>query len=169
MNYVENIYICIAAPIVVAILSVKGQRRQMMASILAGMTACLLSSYISSFLTVIYKVSKLEATMLITPMVEELMKFLPVLFYLLLFEPDNKEESAGDILLVAVGFTTFENICYLTANGASQIFLLIVRALSCTSLTFSEAVLIQALPPSFNDPETIRSCGAVRTPDYSFH
>ena len=144
MNYIENIYICIAAPLIIAILSLWGGerhqngkargvraaavvRRRSMVFILAGMTSCLLSSYISTFIAMVLNADRLTATLEITPMVEELMKFVPVLFYLLVFEPANKKESAGSLLFVSVGFATLENICYLTANGASDILLLTVR------------------------------------------
>ncbi len=143
MNYIENIYICIAAPLLVAILAMTGggsgsaqdktlaivrsNRRRVMVFLLVGMTICLLSSYISTFLALVLEADRQEATWEITPLVEEMMKFLPILFYLLVFEPDNREESAVNIMAVAVGFATLENVCYLTANGASDILLLGVR------------------------------------------
>ena len=142
MNYIENIYICIAAPILVAILAMSGggtagrnkvlaavrsNRRRVLVFLLIGMTICLLSSYISTFLAIILDADKQEATWEITPLVEEVMKFLPVLFYILVFEPDSREESAVNIMAVAIGFATLENICYLTANGAGDVALLAVR------------------------------------------
>ncbi len=142
MNYIENIYICIAAPILVAILAMSGggsgnkdkvlaavrsNRRKILIFLLSGMTICLLSSYISTFLAIILEADKQEATWEITPLVEEVMKFMPVLFYILVFEPDSREESSVNIMAVAIGFATLENICYLTANGASDVFLLGVR------------------------------------------
>ena len=119
MNYIENIYICIAAPIIMAIIALRGRRRRAMIFMLAGMTACLLSSYINTFFAIIAEADRIETTWEITPMVEEVMKFLPVLFYLLVFEPVRKEEASENVMLVAAGFATLENICYLTANGAS--------------------------------------------------
>ena len=54
------------------------------------------------------------------------MKLLPVLFYLLVFEPPREEATHG-ILMTAVGFATFENVCYLTTNGASNFTWLLIR------------------------------------------
>ena len=68
----------------------------------------------------------LSASLELTPIVEECMKFLPVLFYLLVFEPD-KTETVDSILMTAVGFATFENACYLTSNSADQILHLVIR------------------------------------------
>ncbi|MCR5829055.1 MAG: PrsW family intramembrane metalloprotease [Lachnospiraceae bacterium] len=142
MNYIENIYICIAAPILVAILAMSGansnsdddkaviagsNRKRVMIFLLVGMTICLLSSYISTYFALVLDADRQEATWEITPLVEEVMKFFPILFYILVFEPEKREESAVNILAVAVGFATLENICYLTANGAEDIVLLAVR------------------------------------------
>ena len=38
MNYIENIYICIAAPLIVSILCLRGRRRRSMLFFLGGMT-----------------------------------------------------------------------------------------------------------------------------------
>lgn len=142
MNYIENIYICIVAPIIVAILALRTGRRKMMIFLLAGMTACLVSSYISTFFSIIYSADRFEATWQITPMVEEIVKFLPVLFYMLMFEPDNREEIAGSVLLVAVGFATFENICYLASNDASQVLLLLIRGFGTGAMHVVCGVLV---------------------------
>ncbi len=126
MNYIENIYICIAAPIIIAVLCTRGNRKMSMLFVLGGMTACLLSSYISTFIAAVLGVGLQEASISISPVVEEIMKLLPVLFYLLVFEPPAGK-AAGCTLMVAVGFATFENVCYLTENGASSVIDLIIR------------------------------------------
>ena len=126
MNYIENIYVCIAAPIIIAVLCTRGNRKMSMLFVLGGMTACLLSSYISTFIAAVSGVDLQEASLSISPVVEEVMKLLPILFYLLVFEPPAGK-AAGCTLMVAVGFATFENICYLTENGASSVINLIIR------------------------------------------
>ncbi len=126
MNYIENIYICIAAPIIIAVLCTRDNRKMSMLFVLGGMTACLLSSYISTFVASVLGLDLQEASISISPVVEEIMKLLPILFYLLVFEPPAGK-AAGCTLMVAVGFATFENICYLTENGAASVVNLIIR------------------------------------------
>ena len=126
MNYIENIYICIAAPIIIAVLCTRGNRKMSMLFVLGGMTACLLSSYISTFIAAVAGINFQEASISISPVGEEIMKLLPVLFYLLVFEPPAGK-AAGCTLMVAVGFATFENVCYLTENGASSVIDLLIR------------------------------------------
>ena len=62
----------------------------------------------------------------IAPIVEEIMKFLPVLFYLVVFAPERKRAISG-ALLVAVGFATFENVCFLTDYGTADLPRLLIR------------------------------------------
>ena len=129
MTYIENVFFCLAAPILVAIFCSDKTRRRSMLFILAGMVACLFSSYISSFLVMAYETDTLIATLEITPMVEEVMKLLPLLFFLLIFNPHRKE-AAVESLMVAVGFATLENVCYMTVNGADNVLHLLIRGFS---------------------------------------
>ena len=69
----------------------------------------------------------------ITPVCEEVVKFLPLLFYLLVFEPD-KHEIVSPAIGIAVGFVTFENVCYLTENGAADFSYVLIRGVSAGSL-----------------------------------
>ena len=126
MSYVENIFICFATPILVAAVCMRGRGRRMMLFMLAGMAVCLLASYITTFLAAVEGANTLATSLKIAPMTEEFMKFCPILFYLLVFEPGRGE--IGDcVLMTAVGFATFENACYLAANGASQFIYLMIR------------------------------------------
>jgi RsiW-degrading membrane proteinase PrsW (M82 family) len=126
MNYIENIYLCLSMPLLVAALCTARSRRASLVFMLGGMTACLCSAYISAFFVGIMSADNVAAVSNITPMVEETMKLLPVLFYLLVFEPP-REEAGNGILMTAVGFATFENVCYLTTNGASNVIWLLIR------------------------------------------
>ena len=125
MNYIENIYLCLAAPVLITILCLQETRRRMI-FFFAGMSVCLLSSYISTFIALIQGLDYLNASLTVVPMIEEIMKFLPFLFYLLVFEP-HREETTSEILMIAVGFATFENVCYMTQNGAANALQLLIR------------------------------------------
>jgi RsiW-degrading membrane proteinase PrsW (M82 family) len=104
----------------------RSRGRGMMLFLLAGMTASLLSSYITSFIAADMHVDGIVASLEVAPIVEETMKCLPVLFFLLIFEP-GELEIADSTLMTAVGFATFENACYLTTNGADHILHLLIR------------------------------------------
>ena len=126
MTYIENIYACLAAPLLIAVICLKGKPRLSLMFILGGMTACLLSSYISSFVAAMTGADALGASLEISPVVEELMKIAPILFWLLIYEPPKMEVSI-EIVITAVGFATFENVCYLTSNGAASLRHTVIR------------------------------------------
>lgn len=54
------------------------------------------------------------------------MKLLPLLFYFLIFEPRVRDLPEAAVAL-AVGFATFENVCYLIQNGADRFSLIFFR------------------------------------------
>ena len=126
MTYIENVFACIAAPLVVAALCAGGRHLRTFVFALAGMLSCLLSAYVNTFFAALLDASLLEATAEIAPVVEEIMKLLPLVFYLLVFEPEGDRIRAA-ILVTAVGFATFENVCYLIENGAEDLGFLLIR------------------------------------------
>ena len=83
MTYIENIFICMASPLLIAALCMGKRRTKFFLFCLAGMGACLLSAYINTFLAALYGADTFGATAEIAPVVEEVMKLLPLLFYLL--------------------------------------------------------------------------------------
>lgn len=128
MRSMENIYICLASPIVVSILCLRRDWRKAMIFILSGMTGYLLAAYITSYFTRIMGCSAATASHAIAPAVEEVIKFLPIIFYLLVFEP-KRRDCSNALLLVAVGFATFENVCFMTYYGASDLLDVLIRGL----------------------------------------
>ena len=126
MTYIENVLVCIAAPLFITMLCVGRKYRAAFVFCFAGMLVCLLSAYLNTFFTIIYQADTMNATTQIAPVVEEIMKLLPLLFFLIVFEPDLQRFRLA-AMLVAASFATFENICYLAENGAGQMLFLLIR------------------------------------------
>lgn len=126
MTYIENIFVCLVAPLLITLIWIKGKTRRMMIFLIVGMFSCLLSSYITTFIAASQGVSNLVASLEFSPFVEEVVKLMPVLFYLMVFEP-KASDAADGALMMAVGFATFENVCFLVGNGADSILHLLIR------------------------------------------
>ena len=126
MTYIENIFLCMVSPLLVAALCMGRRQLRFFLFCIAGMGVCLLSAYINTFLAAVCQADALAATAEIAPVVEEIMKLLPLLFYLAVFEPDAERFRLAAIV-VAASFATFENVCYLTQNGAGQFVYLLIR------------------------------------------
>ena len=160
MNYIENIYVCLALPVLVAVFCTDRRRRPSLLFLLSGMTACLFSAYISTFIMELMGTDITVATAEITPIVEECMKIVPVLFSLLIFESPRRVASNG-ILMTAVGFATFENVCYLTTNGAENLRNLLIRGASTGAMHITNGFLIGVGLLYFWDRLWIKSAGTV--------
>ncbi len=126
MTYIENIFICMVSPLLVAALCMGRRHLRFFLFCIAGMGVCLLSAYINTFLAAVCRADVLAATVEIAPVVEELMKLLPLVFYLLVFEPEGEKIKSAAITL-ALSFATFENVCYLIQNGADRFSFIFFR------------------------------------------
>ena len=126
MTYIANVFVCIAAPLFVAAFCMGKKYLRFFLFAFAGMGACLTSAYVNTFFAALCGADVFHATAEIAPVVEEIIKLLPLLFYLLVFEPEP-ERIRPAVLIIAVGFATFENICYLIQYGAEYLSFLLIR------------------------------------------
>ena len=129
MIYSENILLCIVIPLLLTLLYTHGGTRRSMAAFILGMFICLLSSYISGYLTLLAGMDLKESAVYISPTTEEIMKLLPLLFYLVVFRPEEMSLTTFAISMGA-GFATFENCCYLLATGSQSLTFTLVRGLA---------------------------------------
>ena len=141
MIYIENIFVCLAIPLALCMLFIGGRTRRFMLFMMSGMSVCLLSAYVNSFFMGHYGVNATVAVVEITPVCEEVMKLLPLLIYILIFEPKVRTLPEAAVAL-AVGFATFENVCYLTENGAEDLMFLLIRGLSAGALHILCGIMI---------------------------
>ena len=129
MIYAENILICIAVPFFVALLFLRGDVSRFTATFLLGMGLSMVAAYISGFLCLVTGLGENDTSVFISPLSEEILKFLPILFYLLIFRPDDRR-----LILLAVamgaGFATFENCCYILTFGAESLPYIMIRGLA---------------------------------------
>ena len=159
MSYIENIYVCLAAPMLLAILCLRGDARRHLAFLFAGMTACLLSAYVNAYLAGATGPDVATASHEIAPAVEECIKFLPLLFYYLVFSPEKKD-IVSCALLVAVGFATFENACFLTSYGTSDLLRLLMRGFGTGAMHVVCGMVVSAGLAFLWDRAWLRTAGA---------
>lgn len=141
MTYVENIFVLLASPVLACLLVVRGRPRSAVAAISSGMFACLLSSYVNSSIARWIGTNALQTSIEVAPVVEEVMKLLPLLYYLLVLEP-SPDATDHFAVFVVVGFVTMENACYLAEYGTSSPMLLALRGLSTSIMHLSCGVVV---------------------------
>lgn len=129
MIYAENILICITVPLMISLIFITGKARYFAGSLIIGMVVCLIAAYISGYLDLAAELGEESTAIFISPIVEEIMKFLPLLFYVMMFLPES-----DDMYLVALGigagFATFENCCYILTSGAESLPYILIRGMA---------------------------------------
>ena len=127
--HAENILICIAIPLIIAVFFLKGSARRVIAFFIAGMGVCLPAAYMGGYLEYVLGLNTEDTSIFISPVSEEIMKFVPVLLYILLLSPSDDELILASIG-VGAGFATFENICHILSNGSWSITHILIRGLA---------------------------------------
>ena len=129
MIYAENILLCIAVPLLISLLFVRGEVRRYVAAFLLGMGVCLIAAYISGFLNLVTGMGDNDTSVFLSPVVEEMMKLMPLLFFLGMFDPEDRTLT---MLAAAIGagFATFENCCYILTAGAESLTYILIRGLA---------------------------------------
>ncbi len=129
MIYSEYVLICIASPILLTLLFVKGSARRYALFFVIGMVVCLLSAYVGGFVQQVSGMDSDWVSIYASPVTEELMKMIPLVITLLL----SADKDAGLLpsgIALAAGFATFENCCYILSSGADVLVFILIRGLS---------------------------------------
>ena len=84
MIYAQNILLCLTIPFLVTLLFLRGKTRQFVVFFIFGILICLIASCISAFFNDVSEMGGKDVAVYISPIVEEIMKFFPLLFYLIL-------------------------------------------------------------------------------------
>ena len=113
MSYI--LFICVAAPILLMLLPIEKKSRKVVLFMLIGMFCCLFISEVNGLLLKISDIQLIYFTTNITPITEEIIKALPVLFFAIVYSDDRTDIITASFS-VGVGFAILENLIILTQN-----------------------------------------------------
>ena len=129
MIYSENILVCMAVPLLLTVFFVRGSARQFVLCFLIGMAVCLTGAYVSGFLDMATGMGTEDTAIFISPATEEAMKFLPLLFYFIMFDPQD-DRLFHAAVGIGAGFASYENVCSMIASGTESLGFLLIRGLA---------------------------------------
>ena len=111
-NFHLTVFICLAAPLSMMLWIFKGRARAILGFLLAGIFMGLFAGEINGLIRNVTDLSARFLTVNITPIVEELLKAVPIVLVAFLLKPERQflPECA---ITVGVGFATMENVCLL--------------------------------------------------------
>lgn len=122
------LFICVFVPILLMVNLIEKKARLPIVFMLVGIFISLFVSEINGILRQELPLSSYEMTIIVTPMTEEFLKALPILFYAL-FISDKAETLFTASMATGIGFAILENMYYLLNVETWNAFDAVVRAL----------------------------------------
>lgn len=123
------LFVCTAVPMALMLFLLEKKSRIVAGFMLIGMFMCVFIGSINGFFLQLFNNEMLYVTTTITPITEEIIKALPVLFFAFVFT-DKRETLISISMAVGIGFAIMENM-YIMTNGidSSTVFLALIRGL----------------------------------------
>ena len=114
-NLVYILFIALVAPLLLMMFMLRKRSRLIVGYMLIGIFVSLFVSELGTLILNVFNGDMIYVTTTITPISEEIVKAIPVLFYALVFS-DNRDRVMPIAFATGVGFATFENMVILVQN-----------------------------------------------------
>ena len=110
------LFFCFFIPMVMALFLVKGESKITLLFMIIGIFVCLFASYINGLAeSISVNLSRMQLTYIVTPVVEEVLKAIPIVVFVFMFEP-KKEHLLSCAMMLGIGFSILENAYILASN-----------------------------------------------------
>lgn len=126
-NLIYTLFVSIFIPILFMACLIEKKARQPVVFFLIGIFVSVFASEVNAYLRGILSMSTFEITITVTPISEEILKALPILFFATVFYL-KKEALFTASMAVGIGFAVLENAYYLLTSNSFNMFDAIVRA-----------------------------------------
>ena len=114
-NLIYILFICITIPLTLMACLIEKKPRRIVIFFIIGICSAVFASEVNGILTYLIPLELSDFTVRVTPVTEEIIKTIPVLFYAKEIS-DKKETLITVSLAVGIGFAVMENTYILTQN-----------------------------------------------------
>ena len=121
------LFVAIFVPILLMTCLVEKKARHPLIFVLIGIFLSVFASEINAYLRNILPMTPFEITIVVTPISEEIIKALPVLFFATILSP-KKEAVFTASMAIGIGFAVLENAFYMLNDASFNMIDAIVRA-----------------------------------------
>ena len=121
------LFVAIFIPILLMACLIEKKARHPIIFVLIGIFLSVFASEINAYLRSVLPMDIFEITVVVTPITEEILKALPILFFAVVFVP-KKEALFTASMAVGIGFAVLENAYYLLNSDSFNMIDAIVRA-----------------------------------------
>ena len=109
------LFICVIAPLFLMLPMLSGRARLVLGYMIIGIVACLFVSELNTLLLPLFGNDLMYVTSVITPITEEIVKTIPILFYAKVYS-DKRDTVMMIAFALGIGFGMFENTVILVQN-----------------------------------------------------
>ena len=146
-NLIYILFISIFIPVLLMACLIEKKARQPIIFVLIGIFISVFAAEVNGFLFSVLQMDRYEITVIVTPITEEILKALPILFFAILFSA-KKEALFTASMAVGIGFAVLENAYYLLNYSTMNLFDAIIRAFG-TGLLHGMCTLLVGVGISF--------------------
>ena len=126
-NMIYILFISIFVPILLMALLVEKRSRLPITFMLIGIVMSVFASEVNGLLNNLLKMDLYQLTVTVTPIVEEILKALPLLYYAIMIS-DKRETLFTASMAIGIGFGVLENAYYLLNSSAFGMVSALLRA-----------------------------------------
>ena len=126
-NLIYILFVAIFVPILLMTCLVEKKARHPLIFVLIGIFLSVFASEINAYLRNVLPMTPFEVTIIVTPISEEILKALPILFFASILSP-KKEAVFTASMAVGIGFAVLENAFYMLNDTSFNMIDAIVRA-----------------------------------------
>ena len=109
------LFICVVAPLFLMLLMINGRPKLLLGFMIIGIIICLFASELNTLMLPVFNDDLVYVTSVITPITEEILKALPILFYAKVYS-DKRDSILLISFALGIGFGMFENMVILIQN-----------------------------------------------------
>ena len=126
-NMIYILFISISIPLLLMALLMEKKARLPISFMLIGIFVSVFASEVNGLLSKLLSMDTYSMTVIITPVTEELLKALPILYYAIVIS-DKRERLFTASMAIGIGFALLENAYFLLNSDNFTIIIAIIRA-----------------------------------------
>ena len=126
-NLIYILFVAIFVPILLMTCLVEKKARHPLIFVLIGIFVSVFASEVNGVMVDLLPLSTFEVTIIVTPISEEILKAIPILFFASILSP-KKEAVFTAAMAIGIGFAVLENAFYMLNDASFNMIDAIVRA-----------------------------------------
>ena len=126
-NLIYILFVAIFVPILLMTCLVEKKARHPLIFVLIGIFVSVFAAEVNGVMVALLPLSIFEVTIIVTPISEEILKALPILFFATILSP-KKEAVFTAAMAIGIGFAVLENAFYMLNDTSFNMIDAIIRA-----------------------------------------